>query len=224
MLLLTNLCAPCTPHSPLSSTRSSIITRSHGSHLLSLLLLSIPYIYRFSFLFLLSLHLVHPAFRSPPRIYAPAPRYPPALPRTSSPAPPVSSPAPVLQYTMDRNSYFPRGAADEPISPPRHQRGSASPSRLQKITALSPLQALSPLIPTPAHPRTASETSSVGTGTRSRAGSITKSLSRRQSLIAHAARWGTGDEEEDENYMPGPGLFSKLTLVKAPSEGSGLKR
>jgi hypothetical protein len=68
----------------------------------------------------------------------------------------------------------------------------------------------------------------------SRSTSITKSLTRRQSLIAGAARWDQGQREEwgDENHwagiaagaLPTSGLFSRLTLVKAPAEKSGLKQ
>lgn len=113
---------------------------------------------------------------------------------------------------------------DEPVSPAK-ARASPSPSRPSKLTVLSPLQAFSPLQPmTHARERSypSSDTSSVHT--RSRASSITRSLSRRQSLIAHAARWGAGEDYEEEDVMRAAGLFSRLTLVKAPSENEGLKR
>jgi hypothetical protein len=153
------------------------------------------------------------------------PRHHPTLPRTTASALHRTSPKP--RDNVDRNPS--RGNRDmmpeEPISPPRQIRASPSPSRPSKINALSPLQAFSPLQPMTV-PRdrsnTASEASSAGT--RSRASSITKSLSRRQSLIAHAARWGTGEDYEDDSSMSSAGLFSRLTLVKAPNEESGLKR
>jgi len=57
---------------------------------------------------------------------------------------------------------------------------------------------------------------------------LSRSLSRRESVYAHAARWAAGGEEYDawdvEGAGNGAGSFSRLTLVRAPSEGSALKR
>lgn len=129
---------------------------------------------------------------------------------------------------MDRQAHrhTRENTIEDPGSPGRQPRASPSPSRPTKHTVLSPLQALSPLQPTSQsrhRSQPSSDASSIGT-TRSRASSITKSLSRRQSLIAHAARWGAGMDYEEEDVMHAAGLFSRLTLVKAPSENSGLKR
>ncbi|WVR04563.1 hypothetical protein IAU60_001570 [Kwoniella sp. DSM 27419] len=103
-------------------------------------------------------------------------------------------------------------------------RGAASPSRPPKLSALSPLQTLSPMQPPKtALPSSYSETGSVGG--RSRSSSVTKSLSRRQSVIAHAASWAAAPEGDAEHPYAGSS-FSRLTLVKAPAEDSsqGVRR
>lgn len=53
-------------------------------------------------------------------------------------------------------------------------------------------------------------------------GSLSRSLSRRQSLYNSAENWREGREYRDENLTNPAGLFSKLTLVKAPGEAKGL--
>ncbi|KAK8847345.1 hypothetical protein IAR55_005202 [Kwoniella newhampshirensis] len=107
----------------------------------------------------------------------------------------------------------------------RQSRASPSPSRPMKLSALSPLQTLSPLQPVRATPSSLASSDTGSVGGRSRANSVTKSLSRRQSLIAHAEKWGAGgDKFMDEEYGNAPNLFSRLTLVKAPSESTSIRR
>ena len=114
-------------------------------------------------------------------------------------------------------------------------RSSSSATRPHLFNALSPLQAFSPLQPIaqpisgstsplpPSKDPSGSPGSSVGAPSLSRSSSVTRSLSRRQSLIAHAARWDKG-EYVDENLTNPMALFSRLTLVKAPQEKQGIRR
>nr|ODN93822.1 hypothetical protein L204_05008 [Cryptococcus depauperatus CBS 7855] len=95
------------------------------------------------------------------------------------------------------------------------QRTSSSP-RLPKLSALSPLQAFSPLEST----RRISETAAPLSSSLQRAGSLTRGLSRRESMIENAKKWTGEDNEEDE----GTGLFSRLTLVKAPTQENNKDR
>ncbi|WVQ76109.1 hypothetical protein IAR50_005751 [Cryptococcus sp. DSM 104548] len=91
-----------------------------------------------------------------------------------------------------------------------HSKGSSlSPSR-PKRGALSPLQTLSPLEPLKSSPPVR-VTDTVGAG--SRRASLTRSLSRRESMVENAAAWRRGEDVGGD----GRGLFSRLTLVKAPS-------
>ncbi|WRT64843.1 uncharacterized protein IL334_001779 [Kwoniella shivajii] len=105
----------------------------------------------------------------------------------------------------------------------RNARGSASPSRPMKLSALSPLQTFSPLQPKQASLPSASASDAGSLSGRSRASSVTKSLSRRQSLIAHAANWGAGGGEQQAQPDAG-NLFSRLTLVKAPAGDASVRR
>ncbi|ODN73643.1 hypothetical protein L198_08268 [Cryptococcus wingfieldii CBS 7118] len=84
-----------------------------------------------------------------------------------------------------------------------------SPSR-PKRGALSPLQTLSPLEPLKASPPVR-VTDTAGAGPRR--ASLTRSLSRRESMVENAAAWRRGEEVGGD----GRGLFSRLTLVKAPA-------
>ncbi|KAK6903860.1 hypothetical protein I203_107368 [Kwoniella mangroviensis CBS 8507] len=111
-----------------------------------------------------------------------------------------------------------------PYSSSRHAKGSASPSRPPKLSALSPLKTFSPLLPVKsALPSTSASSDAASIGGRSRASSVTRSLSRRQSLIAHAASWGAGGHNEPEHPDAG-NLFSRLTLVKAPAADTNIRR
>lgn len=109
-------------------------------------------------------------------------------------------------------------------SPPLSIRGSRSgtspSSRPPKLNALSPLQAFSPLqsMKTPMH---VSDTAGTGSLTRSRSSSsVTRSLSRRESMVENAQRWRSGLDADDD----GKGLFSRLTLVKAPRKKDDVRR
>ncbi|OXG12842.1 hypothetical protein C366_05661 [Cryptococcus neoformans Tu401-1] len=112
-------------------------------------------------------------------------------------------------------------AAPSPPLSIRGSRGGTSPSsRPPKLNALSPLQAFSPLqsMKTPMH---VSDTA--GTGSLRRSGStssVTRSLSRRESMIENAQRWRSGVDAADD----GKGLFSRLTLVKAPRRKDDVRR
>jgi len=144
----------------------------------------------------------------------------------SSPNPP-KSPA-----TRERMAGLSKSFQDadyfglSPSAAGRSQRLSPSPSRHYGLSALSPLQAFSPL-PTPsALPKEkSSRSSNAGTDspkTHTRSSSLTRSLSRRQSLIANAEKWSRGDEHGDRGDVES--LFSRITLVKAPAEETTLKR
>ncbi|WVW78552.1 hypothetical protein I302_100508 [Kwoniella bestiolae CBS 10118] len=142
-------------------------------------------------------------------------------------------------YTSDSNHLSPSAVLDNkenmlpseeqhsvPSSPysSRNVRGSASPSRPPKLSALSPLKTFSPLQPIKsALPSTSAPSDTGSISGRSRASSVTKSLSRRQSLIAHAATWGAGGQQEPEHPEAGS-LFSRLTLVKAPAADTTARR
>lgn len=84
----------------------------------------------------------------------------------------------------------------------------------------------------PSHARSISGDADVGSvgsggGNHSRTNSITRSLSRRQSLYRAAAEWTEGKEYADENLTNPAALFSRLTLVKAPAadqQEQGLRR
>ncbi|OCF37385.1 hypothetical protein I316_00506 [Kwoniella heveanensis BCC8398] len=122
-----------------------------------------------------------------------------------------------------KENMLPDDHMTSPSSHGRNIKAATSPSRPPKLSALSPLQTFSPLQPVKtALPSTGSDAGSLHG--RSRSSSVTKSLSRRQSLYAHAAKWGAGD---DQNDLPdAASLFSRLTLVKAPPEetGSAIRR
>ncbi|WWC86994.1 uncharacterized protein L201_001876 [Kwoniella dendrophila CBS 6074] len=125
----------------------------------------------------------------------------------------------------DKENMLP---SEEPSSPSayggRHIKGSLSPSRPIKLSALSPLQTFSPLQPAKISlPSTATASDAGSVSGRSRASSVTKSLSRRQSIIAHAASWDK--EARLEHEQPNIGnLFSRLTLVKAPAADTTVRR
>jgi hypothetical protein len=113
----------------------------------------------------------------------------------------------------------------------RAARASPSPSRHHGLSALSPLQTLSPLQPSREISKSPSRPSydpdagiNTPSTTRSRASSVTKSLSRRQSVVRSAEQWSAGKEYVDENITNPSNLFSRLTLVKAPQEDKGMKR
>ena len=135
----------------------------------------------------------------------------------------IHAPVPKHPQPNHASTLRPPGAMDgSPGSSPgkpRSIRASPSPSRGHHhgLSALSPLQMFSPLEggrqlkPKPRTPSDASMTSGAGL---SRSSSVTRSLSRRQSLIASAAKWSPGQDYEQENYAK----FSRLTIVKAPAE------
>ncbi|ORY30411.1 hypothetical protein BCR39DRAFT_529782 [Naematelia encephala] len=164
-------------------------------------------------------------------IHIPQPRLHTDLPRTSHPF--LRDPTHSRRDSMERRSLSRStsetsglsidhsGGLTVPPSPSRNARGNISPSRPFGLSALSPLQTFSPLQPKSTLDGAGFAGSSEGRRSRaSSRGSLTRSLSRRQSLIDHAARWAVGDEYGDENYGSVSGLFTKsrLTLVKAPAE------
>lgn len=152
---------------------------------------------------------------------APTPQHHPNLGKSPSP------------INMDRSPQ--RGGGDSTSGSPSsmrsyHMKGvSASPSlRPHGLTALSPLQAFSPL---QKHKDLKDEPQSAGASdggrtpasesTRSRAGSVTKSLSRRASLYHSAEVLG---RDEMQNEQSPSALFSRLTLVKAPGQKEGIRQ
>ncbi|ORX38879.1 hypothetical protein BD324DRAFT_295692 [Kockovaella imperatae] len=123
---------------------------------------------------------------------------------------------------MEEHRILEDDSHGEHASPSRKSKYSGSPSR-PHMTALSPLQAFSPLqsmsLPFKEQSAVSDKSPSL-----SRTSSLTRSLSRRQSLIAHAASWDAGHDYDDENLTNPMALFSRLTLVKAPSQDTGLRR
>lgn len=117
------------------------------------------------------------------------------------------------------------------LAVPRNSKGGggSSPSRnTHHLNALSPLQSFSPLQTSP-RPKTASVPSaSAGSLTDSATGEgrtrLVRSMSRKQSMYASAAQWEKGQWERENENTPIGGLFSKITLVKAPDLDSGLKK
>lgn len=125
--------------------------------------------------------------------------------------------------TMDSSSL---------LSPRTSTRGAggASPSRTpHHLNALSPLQSFSPLEPS-SMPKLAPAVSNsplVGSApdsATSESRRLVRSMSRKQSMYASAAHWEKGQWERENENMPMGGLFSKITLVKAPDQDSGLKK
>lgn len=157
------------------------------------------------------------------QVHAPVPRHHQTVNKKSAPK---QHPT---HGSMDR--HFSKSLQDEPFGGSggfgkQNARLSPSPSRHHhQLTALSPLQAFSPLQSTQPLRETSTNSEYRSGHGRSRSNSITKSLSRRQSLIINAERWGK-KEEEDEYDARGDAmsLFSRLTLVKAPVEAATLKR
>ncbi|RXK37492.1 hypothetical protein M231_05213 [Tremella mesenterica] len=140
--------------------------------------------------------------------------------------------APIPRHAS-QTAFKPANMDPSPGSPnkPRQVRASPSPSRHPHhhgLSALSPLQMFSPLesnqppMPKPKS-RAPSETSSGGPR---RPTSVTPSLSRRQSVISQAAKWGQREYDigREEPYSIGE-VFSRLTIVKAPAEkDTGLRQ
>ncbi|WVQ83386.1 hypothetical protein IAT38_005527 [Cryptococcus sp. DSM 104549] len=172
----------------------------------------------------------------PPHIHSP-------IPRSHSNSPTFAHLSASRRTSRDNlHAYAAQGGKDNMpddthLSSPqniggRSSRTSPSPSRPPKLSALSPLQTFSPLQPVktappgPAGdaPATTGTNSAASGGGRSRAGSVTRSLSRRDSVVAQAARWGSGEGNYDEEQTSPRNLFSRLTLVKAPAEKPGLGR
>jgi len=167
-----------------------------------------------------------------PAINAPQPSFPISTQRHSQPH---TSYKPKSPGGRERMAGLSKSFQDEPygLSPNsagRPSRLSPSPSRHHGLSALSPLQAFSPLstpsLPNKSLAKDKRQTSpSSGTNSprgHSRSASLTRSLSRRQSLIANAERWGRGDEDNSRGDVTA--LFSRITLVKAPTEETTLKR
>lgn len=153
------------------------------------------------------------------QIQAPVPQRPgPGIPTFASS--PNQSPR---RNNMDSSSL---------LSPRANSRGGggASPSRTpHHLNALSPLQSFSPLQPSsmPKLAPAVSNTASVGSvpdSATSDSRRLVKSMSRKQSMYASAAQWEKGQWERENENTPMGGLFSKITLVRAPDQDSGLKK
>jgi hypothetical protein len=136
----------------------------------------------------------------------------------------------------DQIEYLTKGDMSSGPSSPNRRTGP-SPSRPHGLSALSPLQAFSPLTGPKdirssrsekdlnSLPQSEPESQGTSLGGHSRTNSITKSFTRRKSIYENAARWGKGDgdwsEVEDINPVS---VFSTLTIVRAPQDLGGLKR
>ncbi|WVF69948.1 hypothetical protein IAT40_004733 [Kwoniella sp. CBS 6097] len=167
-----------------------------------------------------------------PDIQAPTPHHRPDLNRNHLNQPShdngLLTPVQAAFATPDRSpggkeNMLPDEHMTSPSSYGRNIKAATSPSRPPKLSALSPLQTFSPLQPAKtALPSTGSDAGSIHG--RSRSSSVTRSLSRRQSLYEHAAKWRSGKEQDDSPDLGN--LFSRLTLVKAPPEetGSAIRR
>ena len=119
--------------------------------------------------------------------------------------------------------YHPRSMTDLDGGP-AVKRPSASPGRHHHgLSALSPLQTFSPLQPVAIPRREGSGRSRANSAAKEEKPSLSRSLSRRQSLYRNAEKWDAGEEYVDENMMNPGSLYSRLTLVKAPAEKEGIR-
>lgn len=145
----------------------------------------------------------------------------------ASPTPRRASGVPPLSPSRNTNSNN-NNMEGLSLTVPRQSKGQAggsSPSRIPHLNALSPLQSFSPLQASPG-PRTAStitESAPASVPSEGR-GRLVRSMSRKQSMYASAAQWEKGQYERDHENRQAGGLFSRITLVKAPDVESGLKK
>lgn len=103
------------------------------------------------------------------------------------------------------------------LTAPRAARSGSSPSRspYHGLTALSPLQGISPMQPM-SIPKPSS-----GANTPTRPASLGRIPSRRQSMVQSAADWKRERDVEIENQQVGSAQSSRLILYRAPQENDG---
>lgn len=174
------------------------------------------------------------------QVLAPKPKHHPNLTKSpkSASSPTLAEPSSRNSHTMDRSPHRGGGGGlggdGSPSARPQNIKGAtASPSlRAHGLSALSPLQTFSPLH---THKELrdsstlASAAASDGSRTpgsesnRSRAGSLTRSLSRRESLYRSAEIWNKDEDAYKADHQQTPAeMFSRLTLVKAPVKKEGM--
>jgi hypothetical protein len=127
----------------------------------------------------------------------------------------VASPKNIINTTTTRRNM---DISPNRLSAPRSMRSGSSPSRSPHhgLTALSPLQGISPMQPM-SLPKPRS-----GSSTPVKPASLGRIPSRRQSMVQSAADWKRESGVENEALEVGSAQSSRLILCKAPKEDDGL--
>ena len=133
----------------------------------------------------------------------------------NSKIPQVQQPEPRRASASPKNIIKNMDISPNRLSAPRATRGGSSPSRspYHGLTALSPLQGISPMQPM-SIPKPSS-----GSSTPTKPASLGRIPSRRQSMVQSAVEWKM--ESEIENQSVGS-QSSRLILCKAPKEDEGI--
>ena len=154
---------------------------------------------------------ISPSRFSPARVHS---KMPLAHVQQPEPRRAVALPKTIINTTDTRRSM---DISPNRLSAPRASRGGASPSRSPHhgLTALSPLQGISPMQPM-SLPKPRS-----GSSTPVKPASLGRIPSRRQSMVQSAADWREAGIE-NEGVQVGSAQSSRLILCKAPKEDDGL--
>jgi hypothetical protein len=128
----------------------------------------------------------------------------------------VASPKNIINTTNTRRNM---DISPNRLSAPRAARSGSSPSRspYHGLTALSPLQGISPMQPMMSLPKPRS-----GSSTPVKPASLGRIPSRRQSMVQSAADWKRESGIENEGVEVGSAQSSRLILCKAPKEDDGV--
>jgi hypothetical protein len=128
----------------------------------------------------------------------------------------VASPKNIINTPITRRNM---DISPNRLSAPRAARSGSSPSRSPHhgLTALSPLQGISPMQPMMSLPKPRS-----GSSTPVKPASLGRIPSRRQSMVQSAADWKRESGIENQEADVGSAQSSRLILCKAPKEDDGL--
>jgi hypothetical protein len=128
----------------------------------------------------------------------------------------VASPKNIINTTITRRNM---DISPNRLSAPRAARSGSSPSRSPHhgLTALSPLQGISPMQPMMSLPKPRS-----GSSTPVKPASLGRIPSRRQSMVQSAADWKRESGIENQEAEVGSAQSSRLILCKAPKEDDGV--
>jgi hypothetical protein len=128
----------------------------------------------------------------------------------------VASPKNIINTTITRRNM---DISPNRLSAPRAARSGSSPSRSPHhgLTALSPLQGISPMQPMMSLPKPRS-----GSSTPIKPASLGRIPSRRQSMVQSAADWKRESGIENQEAEVGSAQSSRLILCKAPKEDDGV--